>query len=270
MRILLLSDIHANIEALEACVAAAPPYDSAINLGDIVGYGASPNEVTERSRALGSLFVRGNHDKACTGITSLEYFNPVASLAAVWTQQTLTPDNYAWLRDLPAGPLPIPQPESPRDANKDKNAPDTGPLAPVYCVHGSPLDEDEYIITLQDALDILMRSNIHLTFFGHTHIQGGFALGKKDGGVVLRPEYATSDEFEQLDLPLDAQTKYLINPGSVGQPRDGDWRGACAIYDTAGPVVTYFRVPYDVKSAQERILKARLPERLAVRLADGR
>ena len=281
MRILLLSDIHSNLEALEACLAAAPPNDLVINLGDIVGYGASPNEVTDRSRAMGTVFVRGNHDKACTGVTSLEFFNPVAALAALWTQQTLTPENHAWLRDLPPGPVPIPGPEAkPKeastgkntedDADKDKSASDTGPLQPVFCVHGSPLDEDEYIISLRDALDILMRSNIRITFFGHTHVQGGFALDKETGGAALKPAYVTTDDAESLDLTLEPQTKYLINPGSVGQPRDGDWRAAFALYETVKSVVTYYRVPYDVKSTQERILKARLPERLATRLTEGR
>src|SRR6059058_204869 len=93
---------------MEACVKAAPSYDAVINLGDIVGYGGSPNEVTDASRALGGQFVRGNHDKACTGITGVEEFNPIAGLAALWTKQTLTPENLEWLRALPQGPIPLP------------------------------------------------------------------------------------------------------------------------------------------------------------------
>ncbi|MGH9566119.1 MAG: metallophosphoesterase family protein, partial [Candidatus Angelobacter sp.] len=104
VRILIVSDIHANLEALEACLAAAPPHNRVFNLGDIVGYGANPNEVTERARSLGEVFVRGNHDKACTGITSLEDFNPIAGLAAMWTRNQLKPDNLEFLRQLPAGP----------------------------------------------------------------------------------------------------------------------------------------------------------------------
>src|SRR5438477_9338514 len=100
------------MEGLEACLASAPKHDLVVNLGDIVGYGASPNEVTERSRQLGSLFVRGNHDKACTGVSGLEYFNPIAGLAAMWTQESLTPENFEWLRALPQGPLQVPIPEN--------------------------------------------------------------------------------------------------------------------------------------------------------------
>ncbi len=106
MRVLLISDIHSNLEALEACLAAAPPHDMVVNLGDIVGYGASPNEVIERSRALGHIFVRGNHDKAASGAMDLRDFNPIAGLAALWTRDQLTPQNLKWL--LGAAPWPDP------------------------------------------------------------------------------------------------------------------------------------------------------------------
>ena len=108
MRILLLSDIHANLEALEACLATAPSFDWVANLGDVVGYGASPNEVTERSRNLGKIFVRGNHDKAATGLIALGDFNPMAAAAAVWTRDQLSADNLTWLRALPQGPQLLP------------------------------------------------------------------------------------------------------------------------------------------------------------------
>lgn len=266
MRILLLSDIHANIEALEACLAAAPPHDRVANLGDIVGYGGSPNEVTARSRQLGSLFVRGNHDKACTGLEGLEYFNPIAAWAATWTQQNLTPENYEWLRSLPTGPVTLEGAQSPaaHAENGDLLA------APVYAVHGSPSDEDEYIISVQDALDVLMRSSTRLTFFGHTHVQGGFSLDARRGGLVLSPMYVTPNDAEQLVFPLEPTTKYLINPGSVGQPRDGDWRAGFALFDTEAYAVTFYRVPYDVDAAQRHIYDAHLPDRLALRLKEGR
>ncbi len=260
VRVLVISDIHANLEALEACLKATPPYDTVANLGDIVGYGASPNEVTDRSRQLGSLFVRGNHDKACTGVSGLEQFNPIAGLAALWTKDTLTPQNLDWLKNLPRGPIELPV--APDD--EKQKAP------PVFCVHGSPLDEDEYIISLRDALEVLMQSGIRLTFFGHTHVQGAFALDPENGGQALRPAYTTHDQLELVEMPLGPQTKYLINPGSIGQPRDGDWRAAFCHYDSQRQVVTYYRVPYDLKGAQQRILDAKLPERLATRLADGR
>ena len=107
MRILLISDIHSNLEALEACLAAAPPHDMVVNLGDIVGYGASPNEVIERSRSLGHIFVRGNHDKAASGAMDLKDFNPIAGLAALWTRDQLTPAK----PEMASGPAPRPDPD---------------------------------------------------------------------------------------------------------------------------------------------------------------
>ncbi len=265
MRILLLSDIHANLEALEACLNAAPAYDAVANLGDIVGYGASPNEVTERARALGSTFVRGNHDKACTGLSGLEYFNPIAAWAALWTQQNLKRENLEWLRALPVGPVELAgaQSPSPGDGNGAHRS-------PVYCVHGSPGDEDEYVIAVRDALDVLMSSGVRLTFFGHTHLQGGFALDADEGAHSLAPRYASRDKTEHVELELDPAAKYLVNPGSVGQPRDGDWRAAFAVFDTERYAIVYYRVPYDIAGAQQRIYDAKLPDRLALRLQDGR
>jgi len=251
VRILLLSDIHANLEALDASLAAAPAHDMVVNLGDIVGYGASPNEVTERSRDLGQVFVRGNHDKAATGLMDLDDFNPMASAAAIWTRNQLTPINLQWLRELPHGPVLLP------------DHPD------IQIVHGSPHDEDEYVVSLGDALAPLITLNIPLTFFGHTHLQGGFfANGSSADG--FRPEYRTVGQAESIPLQLKETARYLINPGSVGQPRDGDWRAAFALYDSEAHVVHFHRTPYNLKAAQDRIFDAKLPARLATRLAAGR
>lgn len=251
MRILLLSDIHGNLEALEACLGAAPDYDRVINLGDVVGYGATPNEVIRRVRSIGSFTIRGNHDKACCGLTELEGFNPIAALAAFWTRQALTPENLEWLRTLPQGPL------RPRD------------VPGTQFVHGSPADEDEYMIGLPDALEALVMSPVTLTFFGHTHLQGGFWL---QGGNAeeLRTGIGLGDAAARQTLKLAPNARYAINPGSVGQPRDGDWRCGFAIFNTDSNTVTFYRIPYDVHTAQQRILDARLPERLAARLAVGR
>ncbi len=251
MRILLLSDIHANVEALDACLAAAPEHDLVVNLGDIVGYGASPNEVTERSRALGKIFVRGNHDKAATGIMNLDDFNPMAAAAAIWTRNELTAENLEWLRALPHGPVSLPE------------------FPQVQLVHGSPNDEDEYVVSLGDALAPLITLSAPLTFFGHTHLQGGFfANGSAADG--FRPEYRTVGQPESVALQLKADARYLINPGSVGQPRDGDWRAAFALYDTDAQIVHFHRTPYNLKAAQDKIFGAKLPSRLATRLAAGR
>jgi predicted phosphodiesterase len=251
VRILLLSDIHANLEALDACLGDAPSFDSIVNLGDIVGYGASPNEVTERSREIGTTFVRGNHDKAATGGMEVEDFNPMAAAAALWTRNELTSENLEWLRALPHGPVPLPE------------------FPDVHLVHGSPNDEDEYVVSLGEALAPLITLTTPLTFFGHTHLQGGFfANGSSADG--FRPEYKTVGQAESVPLQLKNSARYLINPGSVGQPRDGDWRAAFGLFDTEAMVVHFHRTPYNLKAAQDRIFEAKLPPRLATRLASGR
>jgi len=251
LRILLLSDIHANLEALEACLAAAPPYDQVVNLGDIVGYGASPNEVAERSRGLGNIFVRGNHDKAATGLMDIADFNPLAAAAAGWTRDELTSANLEWLRVLPPGPVNI------------------DGVPGVELVHGSPNDEDEYVVSLGDALAPLIAQPVPLIFFGHTHLQGGF-LANGSSADGFRPEYQTVGKAESVALQLKPATRYMLNPGSVGQPRDGDWRAAFALFDTETQIVHFHRCPYNLKSAQDRIFAANLPPRLATRLAAGR
>ena len=251
MRILILSDVHSNLEALDACLAAVPSYDLVVNLGDNVGYGANPNEVITRVRSLGTVFVRGNHDKAVSGLMDLEDFNPIAGIATLWTRDELTPDNLAWLRDLPQGPILIPE------------------LPGIQFVHGSAQDEDEYLVSVRDALEPLLTDSIPVTFFGHTHLQGGFAL-QGEVSEAYRPVYRTVGQAESSEWPLRANRHYLINPGSVGQPRDGDWRAALATYDTEARIVSFYRVPYNLRVAQEKIHAANLPPRLASRLAAGR
>lgn len=251
MRILLLSDTHSNIEALEACLAAAPAHDSVVNLGDIVGYGANPNEVTNRTRELGGTFIRGNHDKVVAGLEEIEGFNPIAGMAALWNRSQLTSENLEWLKALPEGPISIPE------------------LPRIQFVHGAPDDEDRYVVTIQDAVPPLVESNSSLTFFGHTHIQGSFLLR---GGLVetAHPEYPSIGRQETWDFQLETGSNYMVNPGSVGQPRDGDWRAAFAVFDSDQRIVTFCRVPYDVRAAQDKIFAANLPARLATRLAAGR
>lgn len=251
MRVLLLSDIHSNLEALEACLAAAPAYDLVVNLGDIVGYGASPNEVIERSRGLGKCFVRGNHDKAVCGLIDLKDFNPVAALASSWTRNQLTKENLEWLRSLPQGPVQI------------EGLPDT------QFVHGSPIHEDEYVVNVGDAVAPLLVSPITVTFLGHTHLQGSFTMNG-DRVEAVHPAYRTVGQIESSEFPLKKNWRYLVNPGSVGQPRDGDWRAGFAYFDSEARIVAFYRVPYNLKSAQDRILSSDLPPRLATRLAAGR
>jgi diadenosine tetraphosphatase ApaH/serine/threonine PP2A family protein phosphatase len=247
MRLLLISDIHSNIEALEAALNAAPEHDAVIDLGDVVGYGASPNEVVDRVRKLKAQHVRGNHDKACAGVMSTEQFNPIAAIAAYWTRDMLSPGNRKWLANMPQGPVR-------HDGLND-----------IQFVHGSPIDEDEYLITPVDAAFIAPELEARITFFGHTHVQGGFVV-QRTGAELIRLHVENGGN--NYELKPDA--RYLINPGSVGQPRDGDPRAAFAIYDSEMQVVSFHRVAYDIAAAQKRILEAQLPERLATRLADGR
>jgi diadenosine tetraphosphatase ApaH/serine/threonine PP2A family protein phosphatase len=250
MRALILSDIHANLEALTAVLDAAA-FDVLWNLGDIVGYGASPNQVIDLVGPKSQLIVRGNHDRVCCGLTSALGFNPIARAAAHWTHDELTPENLTWLKTLPQGPL---QPEQ----------------ANVACAHGSPLNEDQYILNMRDAWAPLQQMSTLITFFGHTHVQGGFSQKEQDWHE-LRPQYQRgSNEAVSWTMPIPPATRHLINPGSVGQPRDSDWRAAFAIYDSDAAEIIFHRVPYDITAAQGRILMAGLPERLAARLTDGR
>lgn len=239
MRYLVVSDIHANLEALEAVLAASRgKYDQAICCGDLVGYGADPNAVVEWTRKNVSAVVRGNHDRAAVGMEDLDWFNPVARAAALWTHAALTPANAAYVRELPTGPRVVEN---------------------FRIVHGSPLDEDEYVLDAADASQAFAYAPSSLVFFGHTHLQGGF--------VWRRGHVETLGDRR---VPrLDPGAAYLVNPGSVGQPRDGDPHAAFILYDTAGGFA-FHRVPYDVKKAQEKIRRAGLPPLLAERLALGR
>lgn len=248
MRLLILSDIHANVDALEAVLAAAPPstWDRAVILGDFVGYGADPNGVVDRLRALDPLAaIRGNHDKAACGLDDGSNFNQIARYAAAWTGETLTAENRAYLRALPAGPLLV------ADA--------------LEICHGSPFDEDYYIFDGGDAMQALEIVRRPLCLFGHTHLPVVFVRKPGDALEAVVPE---GDDADTITLSKGVQ--YLANPGSVGQPRDGDPRAAFAIYDLEARALTLRRVAYPVDTAQRRILAAGLPASLANRLAIGR
>jgi len=247
MRYLLLSDIHSNLEALEAVLtASARQYDAVLMLGDIVGYGADPNAVVERVRSLKPVAsIRGNHDKVAAGLDSSEDFNSLARAAALWTQRTLTPSSLEYVRGLPAGPAIV-----------DDH---------IEICHGSPLDEDFYIVADVDAAQALGVSKRQVCFFGHTHVA---MCGRMDGRRRL--EIETPDGQPEMEISLADGVKYLINPGSVGQPRDGDARAAYAIADLKRGIVRLQRVAYPIDVAQKKILAAGLPPPLAYRLGMGR
>lgn len=247
LRYLILSDIHANLDALDAVLAAVPrgSWDRVVVLGDLVGYGAEPNMVVDRVRALEPVvIIRGNHDKAACGLEDASNFNQVARTAATWTYETLSDGNRQYLRDLPAGPVAL----------DDR----------VEICHGAPFDEDHYIFDGDDALRALETGARPVCLFGHTHIP-----------VVFRREGELFDGFvpegsAETAVSLAPGARYLVNPGSVGQPRDGDPRAAFAIYDANTAVLTLHRIDYPVDVAQRRIRTAGLPPSLANRLAIGR
>jgi predicted phosphodiesterase len=246
VRYLILSDIHANREALEAVEAdAAGSFDQTLCCGDLVGYGAEPNICVDWVRANCAHVVRGNHDKACTGLDDLEWFNPVAREAALWTAQVLTQENADYARALPKGPLRI---------------------GDFEIVHGSAIDEDEYVLGPSEAELAFTYMEHRVEFFGHTHVQGGFLWNHSRVEILHRVAPRTDRQLLEIDPAL----AYMINPGSIGQPRDGDPRAAYAVYDADAGIVTYRRVAYDVAGAQKKIREAGLPPILADRLAVGR
>jgi len=248
MRYLVLSDIHSNLEALEAVLRAssAQRYDSVLVLGDLVGYGADPNAVVDRVRALNpAAIVRGNHDKVAAGLDDAEDFNPMAKSAAHWTRDALTPDTLQYLRDLPTGPSIV------------------DPM--VEICHGSPLDEDLYVVADIDAARSIAVARAPVCLFGHTHVA---VIARMDN--QRRLEIEGPQGHPEFRTAIDADSKYLINPGSVGQPRDGDARAAYAIADLDKKVVTLYRVAYPIEAAQKKILDAGLPPMLAYRLGMGR
>jgi predicted phosphodiesterase len=251
MRYLIVSDIHANITALDTALAAVKgKWDKAVCLGDVVGYGPDPNEVIDRIRELDAITIRGNHDKAGSGLADAEDFNPVARNAALWTRDRLRPELREYLEKLPTGPATV-------DG--------------FTIVHGAFRDEDEYVFAPAQALDGLIDAATPVTFFGHTHLQGGFTLRNEDDKVgVLHFKPAGENKFTLLTIEPD--TTYLLNPGSIGQPRDGDTRAAFAIadVDNDNKVVEFWRVPYDIEAVQKRMAAAGLPEPLILRLQFGR
>jgi predicted phosphodiesterase len=246
LRYLILSDMHANWDAFEVVLRRArrKRFDAALVLGDLVGYGAAPNQVVEAVRHLAPrLFVvRGNHDKVASGLDAGTNFNHTALAAAQWTADRLTGANLRYVRELPEGPIEVEQ--------------------GLAICHGSPLDEDTYVFSDVDAFEIFASFNLPVTFFGHTHIPSVFSLeGRR---LAVKALHGASGR-----LQLDPQGRYLINPGSIGQPRDRDPRASFMTYDSDRRIVRWYRLPYPVAAAQKRIVRAGLPHALADRLAIG-
>lgn len=244
MRYLVLSDIHANLEALEAVLAAERDYAQVLVLGDLVGYGADPNAVVDRVRDLPvAAIVRGNHDKVAAGLASVESFNPVARQAIAWTTQALSPRSFEWLAALPVGPVAV--------------------THDVEVCHGAPFDEDFYVFDEMDAQRAATSVTRTLCLFGHTHVPGIFRLGAS----VSHERKGRQDPWV---FGMAAPERAMVNCGAVGQPRDGDPRAAYGVLDSDAGTLTLARVPYDVRGAQTKIVAAGLPTALANRLALGR
>jgi len=199
-------------------------------------------------RELGARTIRGNHDKAATDLMETHDFNPVAKAAVDWTRSQLSPENLKWISELPSGPLET-------DG--------------VVLVHGAFQDEDEYVFTPAQALEGLLDSTTAVTFFGHTHHQGGFSYENMNSHLeVLNIHPRASESF--APLRIEPKRRYLLNPGSIGQPRDGDPRAGFAIADLEHQIVEFWRVPYDIAGVQARMRDAQLPEPLVQRLVVGR
>jgi predicted phosphodiesterase len=240
MRIAVLSDIHSNLAALSSVREDLPSVDEIWVLGDIVGYGPQPNEVIRALQQLGTRSVLGNHDGAAIGTVDPDDFNPDAKTAVEWTAKQLDPNARTYLATLPEMRV-------------------SGDLT---AVHGSPREPIwEYIISPSVAAANLGSFRTWLCLFGHTHVP---AIFRASDGRVEAIAAATGDPVR-----LDAR-RALINPGSVGQPRDGIPESAYAILDDRDATVEFRRVAYDIKETQRLMHAAKLPERLAERLTWGR
>ncbi len=245
MRTAVIADIHANLEALQAVLEriSALGADEIVCLGDIVGYNANPNECVDIMREEKITCVLGNHDASAAGMEEPVNFNPLAREAMLWTREVLTEKNKRFLGDLP----------------RERQ------VRGFFLFHGSIHDTNRYILYREDAVE-----NFHLLsglsraitvgFFGHTHQRT--ILIEQEGTISL----SLSHEM-QVIMP---GRRYLINPGSVGQPRDGDPRASLLIYDEDDLTLHFFRVEYDIKACQNRVVRAGLPPQLAWRLEQGR
>lgn len=241
MRVLVVSDIHANLTALEAVLQDAGPFDCVWCLGDLVGYGPDPNEVIERIRSLpGLLCLIGNHDQAALGIIPLSRFNSDAGAAAAWTMEHLLPENTAYLRSLPS-----------RISFEDFTLAHGSPRQPVW----------EYILD-QSSADLNFEAfDTPFCLVGHSHLPLMFWKDAENNHTIPVPV--------QWGHSMPLTPRGILNPGSVGQPRDMDSRAAYAILDPEAHTWHACRAVYDVAQVQLRILRAGLPERQALRLIAG-
>jgi diadenosine tetraphosphatase ApaH/serine/threonine PP2A family protein phosphatase len=239
MRIAVLSDIHANLPALDAVLAAAGDVDAVWHLGDVVGYGPDPDGVVARLREVGAIGVRGNHDAAACGGSEIEWFNPEARRAMEWTRGAINADTLDWLRELP----------------------ERRTLEGCELVHGSPREPLwEYVTSVPVARANLAILSSPIGLHGHTHLPIAFL--QEDGRV----EVVGPGRGSELEL---RQRRALLNPGSVGQPRDGDPDASFMLLDPAAGTASWHRVPYDIDAVRQAMQAAGLPASLSARLSVG-
>lgn len=240
MRYGVFSDVHANLEAFDEVLNffKSQKVDGYISAGDIVGYGPNPNECVERVKKLYPLWiVVGNHDWAACGLKDITWFNEYAQKSLIWTRQILTQENQIYLSELP----------------KVIHHSD------FTLVHGSPRDPlSEYLLTRKQYNENLHKLDTPYTFVGHSHVP--FVFGKSSTHIFRTPESAM----------LSRDDRYIINAGAVGQPRDGNSRASCAIFDTNANEFRVFRLKYNIDSIQQKMYKARLPAFLIERLYWGK
>lgn len=240
MRIAVLSDIHGNLPALEAVLAHLKPYDAIWQLGDIVGYGPLPNEVVARLAAEDAAGVRGNHDSAAIGQLDTGSFNDDARAAVEWTAKTISTETAQWLSALPLRMVD----------------------GPFTLVHGSPRDPTwEYIFTAETARANMKKFQTSYCLVGHTHVPFVFVQGKSG-----RVEAAIAGQDSVLELD---GTRVIVNPGSVGQPRDGDPRASAMLIDTEASTIAWHRVEYPIEKTKQLMTDLHLPQRLIQRLDFG-
>lgn len=244
MKYLIFSDIHSNLEAFEKLLTLkkAQEVDKFLFLGDLVGYGADPNLTIEFYKELKDVYsIRGNHDKVISGLESSSLFNPVAAFSAEWSKLQISQENLKILRDLKKGPRVV-----------DRF---------ITICHGSTFDEDYYVFSMFEAVESFRCMQTSIGFFGHTHFPIIYLLRNEKIDVVPLNK--------NTKIKLDPNTRYLINPGSIGQPRDKDPNPSFIIFDSTKREIQFIRYSYNVKKAQKKIREAGLPEILASRLESG-
>lgn len=244
MRYLVFSDIHSNLEAWEKFIGnkRLKNIDKYLFLGDLVGYGPNPDEVITQFRQLPNVhLVRGNHDKVVSNLESSSLFNPAAAFSAEWSKLHISEENLDFLKEIPKGPALIDH--------------------FITICHGSTFDEDYYVFSMFEASESFKFMETSIGFFGHTHFPVVYYL--RNNRIEMVPL------VENTKIKLDRNTRYLINPGSIGQPRDKNPASSFIIFDSARREIQFIRFVYDVKSTQKKIRDAGLPELLASRLEAG-